>query len=159
HGVQLWGVYLYEQSFLWKAGLECVRRNPWVVASSLGEILYLFQGNELWPVNTGRFEDVSARYQRRFAILMFPGIVLAVLALARDPFSAMTAPFLLSASVSASAWLFMGEMRFRIPFDVVFIPMGIFGWRWGLTRLGGDRIGKYVDHGLTLVYLLTLGPL
>jgi hypothetical protein len=156
-GVQVWDVYLYDQSYLWKAGLECVRRNPWVAVSSLREISYLFRGNQLWPVNTGSFEDFSARYERRFAILLFPGIVLALLVLARDPFSARTAPFLLSASVGATAWLFMGEMRFRIPFDVVFIPMGVLGWNWGLSTLLGKRAARHVAHGFMLVYLLALG--
>jgi hypothetical protein len=156
-GLQVWDVHLHEQSYLWKAGLECVGRDPWVVVSSLKHIYYLFLGNHLWPVNTGRFEDFSARYHRGFAILLFPGIALGLLALARDLFSPRTVPFLLAAAVCASSWLFMGELRFRIPFDVVFIPLGILGWKWGLTFLLGERAEGYVYPGLALIYLATLG--
>lgn len=156
-GVQVWDVNFDEQSMMWKGGLDCVRRNPWIVVSSLRQISYLFRGNELWPVNTGRFDDLNVRYRQCFSFLVFPGIVLALLAFAIEPFAARTAPFLLTLSVCASAWLFMGELRFRIPFDVVFIPMSVLGWKWGVTTAFGDRVGTYVDPGLILASLLTLG--
>lgn len=155
-GVQVWDVNFYEQSKMWKGGLECVRQNPWVVVSSVRQVSYLFRGNELWPVNAGRFEDFSARYRRRFGWIVYPGIAWALLAFAREPFAPRTTPFLLGLSVCAAAWLFMGEMRFRIPFDVVFIPMSVLGWKWGATTVLGDRAHPYIDPALILACLLTL---
>jgi hypothetical protein len=156
-GVQRWDVHLYDQRALWKGGFACVGRDPWVVVASLREILYLFTANELWPVNTGPFETFSARYQRRFALLLFPGILLGLLALAHKPFATDRPPFLLVLSVCAAAWVFMGEMRFRIPFDVAFIPLGVVGWKRGLAGWLGNRVEMYVDTGLAVAGMLLLG--
>jgi hypothetical protein len=155
-GVQKWDVYLYEQDYLWKAGLECVRRDPWVLVSSVQEISYLFRGNQLWPVNTGDFAEFSARYHSRFLLLIAPGVIAAFITLVREPLAGRTAPFLLAVSVCATAWLFIGEMRFRIPFDVVFIPMGVLGWKWSIATAFGGRAEKYVDVGLPLACTLIL---
>jgi hypothetical protein len=156
-GVQTWNVYLYEQGPLWRAGLECVRRDPWVLVSSVREISYLFRGNEVWPVNTGDFAELNASYRRRFLLFILPGVAIAVFMLARAPFTSRTPPLFLVASVCVTSWLFTGEMRFRIPFDAVLIAIGVWGWHSLMSALWRDRGASYAEVGLSLAGLLLLG--
>jgi hypothetical protein len=127
-GVQAYDRYFYEQRYFWRVGLECVCKEPWTLITSFKNIYYLFYGNQLWPVNKGGFAQWAWFDQRGFAFLVYPGLAVGFLALARSPLSPKAVPFLLCLSISASSWFFLSEMRFRIPFDVVFIPLGIMGW-------------------------------
>jgi len=132
-GVQAYDAFLHDQRFFWRRGLDCVRARPSLIITSLREVGYLFAGNLLWPANVTRFERASRIYQRAFALFLIPGAVLGLAALARKPFSPRAAPFVLVPSICASAYLFLGELRFRIPFDVAFIPLAVLGWAWALA--------------------------
>jgi hypothetical protein len=139
-GIQAYDRYFHEESYFWKVGLKCVAKRPWVLLTSFKNIYYLFYGNQLWPVNNSPFGQLSWFYQLGFALLIFPGLAMSSLLIARSPFSPTAVPFLLCVSICASSWFFPGEMRFRIPFDVVFIPMGIMGWKAALAVLRGARL-------------------
>lgn len=136
-GVQVYDRYFHEQSYFWKVGLECIKKRPWVMLTSFKNIYYLFYGNQLWPVNLGGFGQLGWFYQWVFALLIFPGMSLVLLLIARAPFSTTAVPFLLCVSICANSWFILGEMRYRVPFDVAFIPMGIMGWKSALAVLHG----------------------
>jgi hypothetical protein len=156
-GTQRWDAEFPEQGFFWKAGIDCIRRRPAVLLESVISVAYLFGGNELWPLNTTRFEAFSAWYGRMFGLAIIPGVVLGVLALGRRPFAVRVVPFLLLASVLSVAWLFLAELRFRVPFDVAIIPLGVLGWMRALTRCWPALPRRVIAQALALLWLALAG--
>ena len=75
----------------------------------------------------------------------------------RRPWAPRAVQFLLVPALLATALFFMGELRFRIPFDVVLLPLAVLGWTSALTRLAGPGRRTLVVAALGLVWLLALG--
>ena len=42
-----------------------------------------------------------------------------------------------------NSWLFKSEFRYRVPFDVVLIPMIVVGWDWGLKKISSTKLNYY----------------
>ncbi len=156
-GIQAYDVYLHDQRLLWRRGFACVRERPWALVRSLRNIDYLFARNELWPLNVSDFRGLNRLSRRLYTIFLLPGIAVGLVLAFRKTFSPRTPPFLLVPSLFVTVWFFLGEMRFRIPFDTVFIPLGILGWTWALERALGRGRRAVIAYGMALACVLIFG--
>jgi hypothetical protein len=156
-GVQVWDAHFEDQGFFWRAGLRCIREHPAQLLGGRREVYYLFAGNRLWPLNVRTFGDFNWLYQRLFTIALVPGMVMGLLLVGRRPFAPRVVPFLLVPSLLVTAVFFMGELRFRIPFDVVLLPLAVLGWTTALGRLAGPGRRALVAGTLALAWLSILG--
>jgi hypothetical protein len=138
-GVTYWEEQFTNDAFFWKAGWSCILRDPWVLASSIRYIYYLFFDNQIWPANSSEFAILNRYYQMFFSSFLFPGFLIGLLLMLRRPFCARMPAFLLVGSIMLSAWFLKSEMRYRVPFDVVIIPLSVLGWSWLLATLFGRR--------------------
>jgi hypothetical protein len=135
---KVWPRPFTDQGFFWKEGLKCIASNPFVLVTSLEYIHYLFADNQLWPPNQS-YPRLARRSGMVMTALLWPGILIALLLLLRHPLHRSRLPFLLAAAILFGSWALKAELRYRIPFDVVFLPMAVMGWSWLLARL---RLGR-----------------
>jgi hypothetical protein len=134
-----WPEPFTNDAFFWKAGWNCIQRDPWVLASSVRYIYYLFFDNQLWPSNSSEFAILNRYYQMFFSALLFPGFLIGLLLMFRRPLAGTRPTVLLVGSILLCSWFFKSEIRFRVPFDVVIIPLSVLGWSWLLATLFGSR--------------------
>jgi hypothetical protein len=132
---KVWPRPFSDQAYFWRAGLECIRQDPLVVISSLAYVHYLFADNQIWPSNV-TYPRLTRQYGMFFTALLFPGILLALLLLALRPLERDRLPFLLVLSIVACAFILKAEMRYRVPFDVLLLPMAVYGWAWIFEKSG-----------------------
>jgi hypothetical protein len=119
--------------FFWAAGMDCVRKNPEVLATSVRYVYYLFFDNQLWPSNTS---DALARPSGMvYSALLFPNLLLGAAVIGRRPRRRWALFALIGLSIMLCSWFFKSEMRYRVPFDVVFIPIAVLGGSWAWVRL------------------------
>lgn len=130
-----WSRPFTDTDYFWHQGLECVRRDPAVVATSLRYVYYLFFDNQLWPVNATTYGNLSRWYGMAFAGLLFPSLLLGAVLVARRPRSRLALVGMMAVSIALCSWVFKSEMRYRVPFDVVFIPLAVVGMTWLAARL------------------------
>jgi hypothetical protein len=128
-----------DTGYFWHQGLECVRRDPAVVATSLRYVYYLFFDNQLWPVNATTYGSLSRWYGMAFAGLLFPSLLLGAILVARRPRSRLALVGMMTVSIALCSWVFKSEMRYRVPFDVVFIPLAVMGIAWLAARLRREK--------------------
>jgi hypothetical protein len=134
-GVHHWPRPFTDQGYFWAAGWRCVRNDPTVIVTSFRYVYYLFFDNQLWPSNTDALAGLNRTAGMVFSALVFPGTLIGALLLARRPWRRSTLYALIGVSILVSSWFFKSELRYRVPFDVVFIPVAVLGWRWLLVRL------------------------
>lgn len=136
-----WPRPFYDQGYFWREGLKCVAERPVVLVESLDFVRTLFVGNELWPANVSGPRGVwlSTAWARTFEWPLAAGVALALaLALARSRraeardersaamWLALAAPAL---GLFALVWITKSELRYRIPYDVFFLPLALWGWK------------------------------
>jgi hypothetical protein len=124
-----------DEKFFWAAGLDCIRRDPAVLWTSLRYDYYLFFDNQLWPPNATRYAPLVRGYGMVYSALLFPGILLGAVVIGRRPRRRLALASLIGVSILICSWLFKSELRYRVPFDVVYIPMAVIGWGWAIARL------------------------
>jgi hypothetical protein len=124
--VRSWPFTFQESDQVWLAGWNCIKQNPYVLISSISSIYYLFHGNFHWPFSHTRFSELNAWYGMLFSFFVFPGILLGLLRLAKCPKRLFA--FLPALSLFICVWFFKSEVRFRVPFDTIFIPLSALGW-------------------------------
>jgi hypothetical protein len=146
-GDKYWPAYFWDQEYFWKAGLSCVRADPWVLATSVRYVYYLFFDNQLWPTNSSEYADLSRWYGMLCSSVLFPGMLVGVLLVSRRPLSGRRPAFLLLASVCVASWLLKSELRYRIPFDVAIIPLSVIGWSWLVRTIFRRRPGASPGAG------------
>ena len=116
-------------SYFWRQGLNCIKRDPFVLLQSLEAIPYLFFGNTTWPLNQ-RLDAARIRlYELYFAVFLVGGLM----AYARGTIQRFNpAEFVIwSLPVLAlflTSYIFKSEIRYRLPFDVWLIPLSVLGW-------------------------------
>jgi hypothetical protein len=128
-----------DSAYFWSQGLSCIRRNPVVLATSVRYVYYLFFDNQLWPPNATQYATLVRWSGMLYSAVFFPGIVIGGLLIARRPRRRIALVSLMATSVVLCAWTFKSELRYRVPFDVVFIPMAVIGWRFIFLRLPPRR--------------------
>jgi hypothetical protein len=126
-----WDVPFSNSSYYFQQGLLCIANDPMVLVKSFQAIPYLFYNNDFWPtLNTKpEYKSLSRNYALFFVFWLLPAFVFAMLYLCKhqrtDQFLAWVFPVL---TLFLTGLIFKSELRYRIPFDVVFIPLGIYGW-------------------------------
>ena len=134
-----WNRPFTDDRYFWSQGLACIREDPWVVAKSARYVYYLFFGNKLWPPN---LTDDST-FMRWSAVLtsalLVPTLGMGIVIVGRRPRRKAMLYVLLGASIILCAWVFKSELRYRVPFDVVFIPIGVLGASWVVARIRALR--------------------
>jgi len=135
-GDKYWPAYFWDDAFFWKAGWQCVRSDPRVLLTSFRYVYYLFFDNQLWP--SGSVEsDLNRGYGMFVAMVIFPGMLVGILLVARRPLAPHKPAFLLLVSLFVASWLLKSELRYRVPFDVVILPLAVLGWTYLTTALRG----------------------
>jgi hypothetical protein len=143
-----WPASFLDQRFFYARGFECIAKRPIVLLESLDAIRLLVFGNRLWPAgDRGRSGWLNDTWAAVFTWPLALGVVLAfAFALVRtvrirgahgppaqplaDLWLALIVPAL---SVFTTVWIMKSEVRFRVPFDVFFFPLAIWGWRASLA--------------------------
>jgi hypothetical protein len=126
--------------YFWGAGIDCIRQDPWVLATSLRYVYYLFFDNLLWPSISGDLGGLVRPSGMLFAAFLFPNILLGWIIIARRPRSRWGLFATLGMSIMLCSWFFKSELRYRVPFDVVFIPIAVLGGSWASVRL--RKVGR-----------------
>jgi len=124
-----------DQSFFWSAGVACIKDNPVVLLTSVRYAYYLFFDNQLWPSNTTDSVGLVRVSGMLYSVLLFPGILAGAAVIARRPWRRSGLFAVLGLSIVVCAIVFKSELRYRVPFDVVYIPMAVLGWAWVRARL------------------------
>lgn len=125
-----WDRPFTDQAYFWKAGLECIQNDPWVLVSSLRYIYYLAWGNILWPIMATSAKEVYLPWETFFYYGLLPLALLGLLVLRKDKDRYTTATVLLMMSLFLTVWFFKSENRFRVPFDALVITWSSLGAGW-----------------------------
>jgi hypothetical protein len=121
-----WNRPFTDSGHFMKEGLRCIQKDPFVLIQSLESIPYLFFGNVMWPFNTKPIAPYTRLYELFFAIFLVVGFCCFVI---RERDSHVIIIWLLPAlSIFLTVYIFKSEIRYRVPFDVWFIPIAVKGW-------------------------------
>jgi hypothetical protein len=130
-----WPVPFTESGYFTRQGLRCIQQDPMVLVASFENIPYLFIGNFSWP----SLKEIN-RYERLYELFFSLALVTGLLVWLRScwPLTRRNAPEFLTwaipiAGLFLCVYIFKSEIRFRVPFDVFFIPVAVQGWRLILT--------------------------
>ena len=142
-----WDRPFTDSSFFMREGLRCIQDEPFVLVQSLENIPFLFVGNVLWPATT-----ISvAPYVKLHGVLWGYVLIAGLVAWCRScwPVRADDWPVVLTWAVPILAlflcvYVFKSEIRFRVPFDVFFIPVALKGWAsiLNLSRTVGAGVAE-----------------
>ncbi|WP_408097726.1 ArnT family glycosyltransferase [Peredibacter sp. HCB2-198] len=125
-----WGQPFSNSSYFMKEGFKCIKKDPLVLLQSFEAIPFLFMGNTLWPINQMSYSALARLYEQIFAVLLITGLALFLVSETNDPdrLRGLVVWGLPVLSVFLCVYVFKSEMRYRIPFDVWFIPIAVAGW-------------------------------
>ena len=125
-----WPEPFTNSKYYMKEGFKCIQQNPSVLLQSFEAIPFLFIGNTLWPVNQMPYAAPVRLYEQIFAIMSLTGVIFFGLFLINDKNSGQDILIwiLPTLAVCLCVYVFKSEMRYRIPFDVWFIPIAVAGW-------------------------------
>ena len=127
-----WDRPFTDSAYFMREGLRCIQDDPFVLVQSLENIPFLFIGNFAWPANQLSVRPLIRLYELFFAIFLIAGLVVWMRSCwpldrnRADVLLVWAAPI---AALFICVYVFKSEIRFRVPFDVYFIPMAVQGWR------------------------------
>ena len=121
-----WDRPFTDSGYYLKQGINCIQENPFVLVQSLESIPYLFFGNLMWPFNQKPIAPYTRLHELFFAIFVLVGLCV-FLATERNATNLLvwTVPIL---SIFLTVYIFKSEIRYRVPFDIWFIPVAVKGW-------------------------------
>jgi hypothetical protein len=129
-----WPEAFDNSKYFMKEGLKCIGNRPIVLLESLENIFFLFYGNFLWPVQELKI-GLLRTYELAWGFCSLAGIFFYFLGICRtrdlESFLTWGAPI---GAIFLCVYVFKGEIRFRIPFDVYIIPVAIKGWGYVLAK-------------------------
>jgi len=133
---KMWDRPFTDSGYFMNEGLKCIAADPVVLVQSFENVPFLFVGNFMWPATQFSVAPLVRLYELVTGPFLMAGVALWLLA--RWPWRRATwgeltvwgAPLL---ALCVCVYIFKSEVRFRVPFDVWFIPMAISGW---MSRLG-----------------------
>jgi hypothetical protein len=128
-----------DSKYYFAAGIDCVKHDPWVLVKSVRYVYYLFFDNQMWPPNTSDSDGISRSYSMAYSAFFFPNILLGATLLARRLRRRTALLLTMGLSIVLCSWVFKSELRYRVPFDVVFIPMAVLSASWTIERLVARR--------------------
>lgn len=122
-----------------REGFRCIQNDPLVLVQSLEHIPLLFIGNFTWPATTLSVAPFIRAYELFFSIFLLTGLLVwlrscwPVRAAEYEQLLIWLTPIL---ALFVCVYVFKSEIRFRVPFDVYFIPVAVQGWRIILLNRG-----------------------
>lgn len=130
-----WDRPFTDQPYFWKEGMKCIQQNPWVMVSSVRFVYYLFYDNMPWPLGVLSTSHAIDVWSKLFSYLFIPFSLLGFLVLlrTRSPFAVFTGLYVLA--LFLTVYIFKSELRFRMPFDGIFILWGSYGLVWFYEKL------------------------
>ena len=136
---KLWDRPFTDSGYFMKEGLKCIGRDPFVLVQSFEGIPFLFIGNYLWPATRSPLAPQARLYELVTGPFLMAGVVLWLVARwpwRRERWGELIVWAVPLAALCLCVYVFKSEVRFRVPFDVWFIPMAFAGWasRTTLTR-------------------------
>lgn len=125
-----WNRPFTESGYFFRKGLRCIQRDPFVLVQSLESIPYLFMGNTMWPFNRKPEARYTRLYELFFAVFLICGLGFYGVCFLRKKvslieFTTWVVPIL---AIFLCVYVFKSEMRYRIPYDIWFIPLAVRGW-------------------------------
>jgi hypothetical protein len=130
NSMKVWRKPFTESGYFFRKGLRCIQKDPLVLLSSLESIPYLFVGNTMWPFNQLPQARFARLYELFFAIFVICGLAFYSVAalkkgISNTEFTTWVIPVL---SLFLCVYIFKSEMRYRVPYDIWLIPLGVKGW-------------------------------
>lgn len=121
-----WDRPFTDSGYYLKQGIECIQKDPFVLVQSLESIPYLFFGNLMWPFNQKPVAPYTRLHELFFAIFVLVGLC-TFCATERNVNNLLIwiIPVL---SIFLTVYIFKSEIRYRVPFDIWFIPIAVKGW-------------------------------
>lgn len=132
-----WDRPFTDSGYFMKEGLKCIGRDPLVLVQSFESIPFLFVGNYLWPATHSSVAPQARLYELVTGPFLMAGVALWLLARwpwRREQWGELLVWAVPLAAICLCVYVFKSEIRFRVPFDVWFIPMAFEGW---LSRISG----------------------
>lgn len=130
-----WDRPFTDQKYFWKEGLKCIQADPWVMVSSVRYVYYLFYDNPAWPLGTLSNAKSIDLWTKLYSYLFIPVSLLGFLVLLRLRNSVAWLGGLYIAALFLTVYIFKSELRFRLPFDGIFILWGSYGVFWLYEKL------------------------
>ena len=136
---KVWDRPFIDSAYFMREGLRCIQNDPFVLIQSLENVPFLFIGNFSWPANQLRVAPFIRLYELFFSIFLLTGLLVwlrscwPVRAAEYEQLLIWLAPIL---ALFVCVYVFKSEIRFRVPFDVYFIPVAVQGWRIILLNRG-----------------------
>ena len=158
HGESVWSRPFHDQAYFLKEALRCMVEDPKHLVTSLRYVHYLFFDNLLWPVNVTYFSELNRSYGKIFTALFWPGVFAGLLIFLWQWRSVQFLPYLLALSIMVCAFALKGELRFRVPFDSVFIPLGVLGYTHLIKHLP-DQKDFHLNRWEPRIYRTVFGAL
>lgn len=121
-----WDRPFTDSGYFMQEGWKCIKSNPLILIQSLENIPFLFIGNFMWPSNDFKPAPWIRLYEMFFSILLITGLALFLFfPKTKEDWLVWIIPVL---SLFICVYIFKSEIRFRVPFDVWFIPIAVSGW-------------------------------
>lgn len=136
---KVWDRPFIDSAYFMREGFRCIQNDPFVLVQSLENIPFLFIGNFSWPANQLRVAPFIRLYELFLSIFLVTGLLVWLRSCWPVPAAGYTQLLVWLAPILAlfiCVYVFKSEIRFRIPFDVYFIPVAVQGWRIILLNLG-----------------------
>lgn len=156
-GEKYWGRPFTESSYYYLQGLKCIANNPMVLIDSLRYVPYLFFDNNLWPslYTQSKHKKTSRNYSLFFTFFSLPAILISILLLFKKENRKLFIIWALPVfSLCLLALIFWGAVRLRIPFDIVLLPMVLWGWQQ-ISRMTYPQSSPYMIN-IILASILTM---
>jgi hypothetical protein len=120
--------YFYQQ------GLDCLKQRPIRILEKISENYYLFFGNVSWPTsNQAPFHLFMKASHIVFNIITIPGLFLAIFFHSHQTKSSrpvLILLWLLLATVVLTSTIFYADIRYRLPYDAIFILIALTGYQF-----------------------------
>jgi hypothetical protein len=125
-----WSRPFTDSSYYFRQGLNCIVRDPLVLLQSFESIPYLFMGNTMWPFNVRPIGKLTRIYELFFAIFTIVGLAVFIFDQLRNKkdYSEIIVWLVPVCSIFLLVYIFKSEIRYRVPYDIWFIPIGVKGW-------------------------------
>lgn len=130
HKAKTWDRPFTESGYFFKEGVKCIARDPFVLVQSFESIPFLFYGNQMWPFNRKAFARYVRLYELIFTVFLVTGLCVFLATFRRrngsaEEFIVWVIPVI---AIFLCVYIFKSEIRYRVPYDIWFIPIAVYGW-------------------------------